>query len=303
MVDRPGSGLPFSFRRLRAVRTSVPEKRPLVLIHGMSAGPEAWDPVVPLLAATRTVHLVTLPGHRGGAPIVDPDTFRSSQYVDAVEAQLDELGLETADLVGNSLGGWIALQLAGRGRATSVVCLSPAGGWPLGGSFDRFLARQFSFAYRLARRMTTQPSGRLLRAPAIRRGLLFGMVARPENVSDEAYLETVASIAACDALKFSIAGPAARDVHWVPRATCPVLIAWGGQDRILIPRRSRRRLAAQVGDPTVVVLPHVGHVPMSDSPELVASTILGFVESAAVRTTSIGPDGPRRHPVVSLDQT
>ena len=42
---------------------------------------------------------------------------------------MDEAGFETAHIAGNSLGGYVALQLAARGRARSVVALAPAGGW------------------------------------------------------------------------------------------------------------------------------------------------------------------------------
>ena len=45
---------------------------------------------------------------------------------------MDEAGFETAHIVGNSLGGYLALQLAARGRAESVVALAPAGGWAAG---------------------------------------------------------------------------------------------------------------------------------------------------------------------------
>ena len=51
---------------------------------------------------------------------------------DALERALDEAGIRTAHLVGNSLGGYVALQLAARGRARSVVALAPAGGWAVG---------------------------------------------------------------------------------------------------------------------------------------------------------------------------
>jgi len=288
MLRRSGAGRSFSFRRLRAVTRPDAVLPPLVLIHGMSAGPDTWDPVLPLLAETRTVHVVTLPGHRGGVPIAHPEEFTSTLYVDVVEAELDRLGIDRADLVGNSLGGWVALQLAGRGRASSVVCLSPAGGWPVGGPFDRFLAAQFSLAYRTVRRLSAQRDGRLLFRRTVRRAFLVPMVARPENVTDAAYRAIVANIAACDALRLSIGRPSARDVHDAPPVDCPVLLAWGGQDRILVSRASRRRLALQVGDPEVVVLPHVGHVPMSDAPELVASTILEFTQGASLQPPSFG---------------
>ena len=45
---------------------------------------------------------------------------------------MDDAGFETAHIVGNSLGGYMALQLAARGRARSVVALAPAGGWAKG---------------------------------------------------------------------------------------------------------------------------------------------------------------------------
>lgn len=260
----------------------------MVLIHGMSSGPSAWDPVLPLLAEKRNVHVVTLPGHRGGQVLVDPESFSSQVYVDAVEDELDRLGIDEADLVGNSLGGWVALQLAGRGRAASVVCLAPAGGWVAGGTYDRFLAAQFAFAYRTCVRLTSPRRLRLLNRPSVRRALLFAMVSRPENVTDSSYLAIVEDIAGCQALRYSIRSVAARDLSSAPPATCPVLIAWSAQDRILISGSSRRRLERQVGAPKVVRLPGVGHVPMSDSPELVASTILEFVEQTNLRRVTTG---------------
>ena len=45
---------------------------------------------------------------------------------------MDDAGFETAHIAGNSLGGYMALQLAARGRARSVVALAPAGGWAKG---------------------------------------------------------------------------------------------------------------------------------------------------------------------------
>ncbi|MCW2856538.1 MAG: hypothetical protein JWR52_2153 [Marmoricola sp.] len=268
---------PFSFRRLRRVDPVISESRPLVLIHGMSSGPSAWDPVLPLLLESRRVHVVTLPGHRGGRPLIDPSSLRSIDYVDALEEELDLLGIAQADLVGNSLGGWAALQLAGRGRALSVVCLAPAGGWAPGKAFDRFLAAQFAAAYRACVRLTSPGRHRFLGHPSMRRALLAGTVARPEQVTDAAYLSMIEDIAGCEALRHSIHRPVARDVSWVPRLDCPVLIAWSDNDRVLLSRAAGRRLEKQIGAPEVVRLPGVGHVPMSDSPELVASTILEFI--------------------------
>jgi pimeloyl-ACP methyl ester carboxylesterase len=249
---------------------------PLVLIHGMSASARSWDPVLDLLRSAREVHAVTLPGHRGGQRVHDRTAISSQSYVDAVELELDARGIETADLVGNSLGGWIALQLAARGRARSVVCLAPAGGWRAGGAYDRFLVAQFSVAHRACKRLVLDRNARLRTSALVKRLLLSGMVARPDRVGAHAFESIVRDVAFCEALDIAIHDSGARDVGEVPRLDCPVLLAWSQRDRLLISNASRRRLAQQIGNPEVLTLLGVGHVPMSDDPLLVASTILSF---------------------------
>ncbi len=287
MTDRRQQGLPA--RAAESVEDDGSGRRPLVLVHGMSSSARAWDPLLPYLRGSRVVHAVTLPGHRGGEPIGPRRPISTRDYVDAVERQLNTLGVTEAHLVGNSLGGWVALQLAGRGRARSVVCLAPAGGWAAGGTFDRFLAAQFSLAYWACRRLTAPGGGRLRNDPRVRRALLRGMVAKPDRVTDEQFEELVLDIAQCEALRRSISRPESRDVASVPGIACPVLIAWSDCDRILASRTSRRRLAAQVGRPEVRILPGVGHVPMGDDPALVSQVILKFAAEADSAPPSLEP--------------
>jgi len=86
-----------------------------------------WELVLPALERRHDVLALTLPGHAGGPPL---DAAVSSEaFVDAVERAIDAVGFESSHLVGNSLGGYVALQVAARGRATSVVAFAPAGGW------------------------------------------------------------------------------------------------------------------------------------------------------------------------------
>ena len=86
---------------------------------------------------------------------------------------MDDAGFATAHLVGNSLGGYVALQLAARGRARSVVALAPAGGWAPGDesfrdALDHFADDAASCARRRAARATRSWPRR--RAAAARRG-------------------------------------------------------------------------------------------------------------------------------------
>jgi len=69
--------------------------------------------------------------------------------VDQTERSIDAAGIDTAHFVGNSLGGYLALRLAARGRARSVVALAPAGGWATGDrSPQELFAQQLRAAFR-----------------------------------------------------------------------------------------------------------------------------------------------------------
>jgi pimeloyl-ACP methyl ester carboxylesterase len=100
-----------------------------------------WELVLPHLERHHEVLAPTLVGHAGGPRLEGEVT--DGVLPDAVERAMDEANFETAHIVGNSLGGFVALQLAARGRAASVVALAPAGGWAPGDeSFKDLLSVQ-----------------------------------------------------------------------------------------------------------------------------------------------------------------
>jgi len=91
----------------------------MVCLHGFMDTWRTWELVLPALESRHDVLAVTLAGDAGG-PAFD-DAVGHAGIVDAVERAMDDAGFEAAHLVGNSLGGYVALQLAARGRATSVL--------------------------------------------------------------------------------------------------------------------------------------------------------------------------------------
>jgi pimeloyl-ACP methyl ester carboxylesterase len=99
----------------------------MVCLHGFMDTWRSWELVLPMLERRHDVLALTLPGHAGGPPLDGGVTTEA--LVDAVERVLVAAGLKLAHLVGNSLGGYVAFQLAARGRAASVVAFAPAGGW------------------------------------------------------------------------------------------------------------------------------------------------------------------------------
>ena len=99
----------------------------MVCLHGFLDTWRIWELALPALERRHDVLALTLAGHAGGPPLEGP--LSGESLPDAVERAMDAAGFETAHLVGNSLGGYVALQLAARGRARTVVALAPAGGW------------------------------------------------------------------------------------------------------------------------------------------------------------------------------
>src|SRR5947209_20104298 len=87
---------------------------PMVLIHGLADTWRTWEPVLPALTEHHDVLAVTLPGHLRGLPIPEGVQLTAALVADVVEADMVAAGIEKAPLVGNSLGGWLALELAVR---------------------------------------------------------------------------------------------------------------------------------------------------------------------------------------------
>ena len=121
--------------------------------------------MLPALERHHDVLAVTLAGHAGGPPI--EREIDGAVLADAVERAMDEAGFDRAHIAGNSLGGFVALQLAARGRAQTVVALAPAGGWARGDESHReTLALQASMLEALkaaaphARTLLATPEGR-----------------------------------------------------------------------------------------------------------------------------------------------
>ncbi|MFD6463804.1 alpha/beta hydrolase, partial [Streptomyces roseolus] len=101
---------------------------PLLLLHGFMLSPHCWERTADLLATQCEVFAPAFAGHWGGAP---GDGWSTDIYTlaDRIEDQLDEMGWRTCHIAGNSLGGWVGIELARRGRARTLTLIAPAGGW------------------------------------------------------------------------------------------------------------------------------------------------------------------------------
>ena len=248
---------------------------PLVCLHGFVDTWRTWELVLPALERRHDVLAPTLPGHAGGPPISGPVT--DALLADAVERAMDEAGFERAHIAGNSLGGFVALQLAARGRAQSVVALAPAGGWARGDDSHRELLRFQATLVEQARAAAPHVDA-LVASPEGRRRASRHIVVAFEHIPPELLADQTLGAARCGGapalIEHALAGAWTLDAA---RIGCPVRIVWGTEDRLLPwPSASARFRHDWLPHADWVVLDGVGHCPQLDVPLEAAQLILGF---------------------------
>src|SRR5271166_2326161 len=197
-------------------------RAPIVLIHGATASPRVWEPLLPTLSSKYPVFAPSLPGHRGGPPLPAGSAGVVDRIADAMCRQLDTAAIDTAHIVGNSLGGWVALELARRGRAQSVLALSPAGAWRSARDLRRLLVL-FRAGAALAR---VNDVSRVAARARIRRLLLLVMAERADRMTPAQVAAMFEDIAACTALTEILDGARANGpIKPVADVGCRVRIA------------------------------------------------------------------------------
>jgi pimeloyl-ACP methyl ester carboxylesterase len=214
---------------------------------------------------------VDLPGFGHSRPL-PPDLPPSPEALaDAVEDALDAAGFDQPLVCGNSLGGWIALELARRGRVRGVVALSPGG---------LLTDREAAWAGRLLSTLHAAakhaPKSKALLGSPIGRTLLAGpTVGRPWRVDPDDLLEQAELLAGAPGFDATLDQLLDRQVAGLNEIACPVLILWGTLDVVLIPRQGRR-FERLIPNAELRYLKGLGHVPMSDDPDLLVDEIMGF---------------------------
>lgn len=253
---------------------------PLVLLHGFTGTWRAWELVLPALQRRHEVFAPTLPGHRGG-PSLPPDPVTADGLLEQIEAMLDAAGIDTAHLVGNSMGGYVALRLAARGRARSVVALAPAGGWArdddsLPSTLHRFVEWQHQM-----RRLAPHADA-IVADAAGRRRVSLAMTERCDHIPPELLAHQMLATATCPGLE-TLNEAVLREGYSLDaeRIACPVRVVWGTADRLLPwPSTAARYANDWLPHADWVTLDDVGHCPQLDVPVETADLILGFTASS-----------------------
>jgi len=256
------------------------QRAPMLFIHGLGGCWANWLEQLPVLAARRRVLALDLPGFGSSpAPRTEPITMRL--YTRALIELLDSLALEQVEVVGNSMGGLLAceLALAAPERVVSLALISPAG-FPLEHLAGRLrLLRPLAGAVDLAGGWIGAHAEQVARRPRLRARLMGTVAAHPERIDGRLAAEQLRGMGkpglapALDSLmRHSLAGR-------LQAISAPALLIWGERDRVL-PVRFAERFAAELADPHKVILPEVGHVAMLEAPERVNALLEEHSERA-----------------------
>lgn len=256
---------------------------PLLLLHGTPSSRAEWAPIVPRLSEHRRLILVDLPGF-GDSPPAGSGAL-PGDWVKPIHELLDSLGLKRCAVLGSSMGGWTALELARVGLATSVVALAPAGLWRE--RSPRLTNVQLVAGQALARAVPEAVLGTALRSPSLRRLALRSASVDASRVS----AETAAAFAL---------GPRRatgwREHYLAAKETrfrggrsieVPVKVVWGGSDPIA-PAAKSRHVDQLPAHASIETWEECGHLIAWDAPDrLVEAVLRGRAVSS---DPSPGPD-------------
>lgn len=257
------------------------EGEPLVLIHGFTATWRCWTPLLADLVPRFDVLAPTLAGHDGG-PAHPPDVpMTMAGAAELLEHELDAQGIETAHLVGNSLGGALAIELARRGRARSVTALAPGAGWRAGDPEEARLIKFFARQQKIARAAAPRIE-RVLRHPRARRLAFRDVMLHGELMQPHEGAGMVRSSVRCEVvdLVFEALRKGTGVLDDMREIDTPVLVAWPEHDRVLPVERHAPRFRTELPNAEFRLLGGCGHVPMWDAPRLCVEAIEDAVAMA-----------------------
>jgi pimeloyl-ACP methyl ester carboxylesterase len=268
-------GIPFNYVDVGPHDT---DQEPAVLVHGLGGQWQNWLENIPRLAQDRRVVAMDLPGF-GLTPEPPEDVeVTISQYGRWVNELCDRLGMGQIELVGNSMGGYIAAEVAIQfpERVKRLVLVSAAGI-----SSAEVLQAPILTVGRIAAALASNSVTRYryLAARPITRHLSLALVARhprllKPDLAYEGFFKGGGKPGFDDALRASL------DYDFRDRlddVKVPTLIVWGERDSI-IPTRDADEFERLIDDSRKVVMKDCGHIPMAERPQAFNDALVDFLD-------------------------
>jgi pimeloyl-ACP methyl ester carboxylesterase len=234
-----------------------------------------WRPIHQVLSDNYDVIAIDLPGFGRSLALPSGVAPTAVALADAVEGELDRLGVAAFHVAGYSLGARVALELATRGRTLSVIAIAPDG---LGTPLER-LHQAAALLSGRALATLLAPIATQVAATGAGRSLFFAMErSRPWQLPAADARQLLLDFAHAPGYHGTVQAAMFDVPTRLERITCPVLFVQGTADP-LVSMQSPRFLAF-VHHAQLQWLPGLSHVPISDDPRLVASVMLRFLKTA-----------------------
>ncbi|WP_278265028.1 alpha/beta hydrolase [Nocardia sp. AG03] len=246
---------------------------PVLLLHGFMLSPHCWEQVARRMSAHCEVYAPAFAGHWGG-PKVEGWSLDVYALADQIENELDELGWRDCHIAGNSLGGWVGLELARRGRARTLTAIAPAGGW------TQPSITQLRIGAKFASLIPFVEIGKRLGSFAVDNALVqqvagFLVAKRVSAIPRRDLATLVTAVLHCEVivpmLLGSLRAPSMTDLDTI---ATPVRMLLAEYDRIIPNSVYATRYLRELPESADRIVVHgVGHVPMLEAPDRIATLI------------------------------
>ena len=264
---------------------------PMLLLHPFMMSQNVWKDVAPMIAETGRYEVLapTMPGHNGG--VKGRAFLDTAELADDMERRMDAAGWDTAHVVGNSLGGWVAFELERRGRARTLTGIAPAGGWHHYSPVKFEIVGKFVAGFPVW--LVAKALGpRALRLPFVRHLAYVPVAASPDRLSDEDLLVIIDDVTHCPAYyQLLLKVLLLPGLLELAEGSAPTHLVICEQDRVLPHPRFTRHFTDHLPPTTEIThLDDVGHIPMFEAPRRIADVIVGFVDryAASPPQTALG---------------
>ena len=248
---------------------------PVVMVHGLGSRWQVFAPILDLVAgAGHEVISIDLPGF-GATPALPGVVPGPRGYAGWLAGWLSEQGIERPHVVGNSMGGAIALELGRAGVASGVTAFSPIGFY---GAPGLRWTQALLTVLKTGGSTAGPVLGRAFDTRIGRIALLGALFGRPGRVDPDEARADLAALAAAPSFaqaRNSFGGYVLEaDDDRGGLADIPVTVAWGRRDLTLTHATQSRRARKVLPFARHVDLPGCGHLPFNDDPGLCARAIL-----------------------------
>ncbi len=270
---------PSSFVSLQGMQVHLRDEgpredpTPIVLLHGTSASLHTWEGWASVLRDKHRVIRFDLPGFGLTGPHPE-GRYDAKAYTAFVSGMLDQLGIQSCVVAGNSLGGYIAWKTAIADSRVRKLVLVDAGGYPNPNA-------QMPLGLKLAKTPVLNWFVPHLLPRSVIEKSLRNVYADPNKVSSELidrYYELALREGNRTALVKRFEQAKYDGVEEIPRIAIPTLILWGAHDRLIAPEFASR-FQHDIKNSQLIMFDSLGHVPQEEDPRVTVAPVRTFVEA------------------------